>query len=155
AGLAAAAGTGIQEPAVLVQVREQEIGIALERVEHAVAVMRVDVDIGYAADVVEPARGFDRDAAVVEDAEARGVIAARGMQTADGDERATQRPLDDRGERLERAADDRGRGLVHAGKRRRVARVEQTAATLRQRVHAVDVRGRVEILELRAGGLPR
>ena len=41
---------GIEETAVFVQVGEREVGIALERVEHAVAVVRVDVDVRDAAD---------------------------------------------------------------------------------------------------------
>ena len=69
-GFAAAARAGIQKAPVLVQVDELELGVGLERVEHAVAVMRIDVDVGDAADAVELAGGFDRDSAIVEDAEA-------------------------------------------------------------------------------------
>ena len=152
---AAATRAGIEKAAVLVQVGEQHVGILLERVEHAVAVMRVDVDVGDAANAVEPARGFDRDAAVVEDAEARGDVARRVMQPADRNERAPNGPRDDRGQRLERAADDVRRGFVDAGERRRVAGVEQAAAALRQLDDAIDVRRRVEVLELLARRLPR
>ena len=49
AGLAAAAGAGIQKASVLVQIGIEHIGIFLEGIEDAVAVMRVDVHIGYAA----------------------------------------------------------------------------------------------------------
>ena len=70
-GFAAAARAGIQKAPVFVQVDELELGIGLERVEHAVAVMRVDVDVGDTADAVDLPRGFDRDSAIVEDAEPR------------------------------------------------------------------------------------
>ena len=53
---AAAAGAGIEKAPVLVQVGELELGICLERVEHAVAMMRIDVDVGDAANAVELAR---------------------------------------------------------------------------------------------------
>ena len=65
----------------------EHVGILLERVEHAVAVMRVDVDVGDAPDAVQPARGLDRDAAVVEYAEPGRAVARRVMQAADRNER--------------------------------------------------------------------
>ena len=132
-----------------------QLGVLLERVEHAVAMMRVDVDVGHAANAVEPPRGFDRDAAVVEDAKPGRAVARRVMQAADRNERAARGPRDDRRERLERAADDARRGFVDAGERRRVAGVEQAAAARRQLDDAIDVRGRVEVLELLARRLPR
>src|SRR4029079_12754143 len=89
--LRARAGAGIEESAVLVHVREWHAWVALECVEHAVAVLLVDVDVRDAFDVVQLARGLDRDAAVVEHAETRGVIASRVMQAADRDERAPPR----------------------------------------------------------------
>ena len=155
ARLAAAPGAGIEIAAVLVQVREQHVGILLEGVEHAVAVMRVDVDVGDAANAVELARRLDRDAAVVEDAKPGRDVARRMMQPADRNERAANGPRDDRGQRLERAADDVRRGFVDAGERRRVAGVEQAAAARRQLDDAIDVRRRVEVLELLARRLPR
>ena len=77
------------------------------------------------------------------------------MQPADRNERAARGPGDDRGERLERAADDVRRGFVDAGKCRRIAGIEQTAAALRQLDDSIDVLRRVEILELGARRLPR
>src|SRR5690606_28062104 len=69
---------------------------------------------------------------------ARGAAARRMMQAADRDER---RPAfgDDGGKRLERAADDMRRRLIDAGKRRRIAHVEVTAAALGQLDHAIDI----------------
>jgi hypothetical protein len=150
AGLAAATGTGIEKTAVLVQIGKREVGIALERVEHAVAVMRIDVYVRDSANVVPPSRGLDRHAAVVEHAEPCRLIACGVMQAADRNERARNRPRDDGLERRERAAHYVRGGLVDAGECGRVARVKQTAAARRQLGHAIDVRGDVKILELRA-----
>ena len=96
-GFAAAARAGIEEAPVLVQVDELELGVGLERVEHAVAMMRIDVDVGDAANAVELAGGFDRDAAIVEDAETCRTVARRMMQAADRNECAARGPGDDRG----------------------------------------------------------
>ncbi len=100
-------------------------------------------------------RRFDRDAAIVEDAEARRAVARRVMQPADRNEGAARGPGDDRGERLERPADDGRRGFIDPGKRRRIAGIEKTTAALRQLDDAIDVLRRVEILELGARRLPR
>jgi hypothetical protein len=94
ASLRAAARAGIKETAVLVQVGKRDVGVALERVEHAVAVMRVDVDVRDAAQPEDLPRGFDRDAAIVEHAETRGRVARCMVQSADRNECAARGPLD-------------------------------------------------------------
>ena len=86
----AAPGAGIQVAAVLVEVGEQQIRIVLERVEHAVAVMRIDVDVSDALQAMLAAQHLDRDAAIVEHAEAGGVVARRMMQAGDRNECATR-----------------------------------------------------------------
>ena len=70
AGLVRPPGARIEKAAVLVDVADEDLGIILEGVEDAVAVVGVDVDIGDAVDVVTRTQDLDGDAAVVEDAEA-------------------------------------------------------------------------------------
>ena len=77
------------------------------------------------------------------------------MQPADRNECAARGPGDDRGQRLERPADDGRRRFIDPGKRRRIAGIEKTAAALRQLADAIDVLRRVEVLELGARRLPR
>ena len=129
---------------VLVQVGEDELGVVLETVEHPIAVVRVDVDIGHAPDAVSPAQRLDRHAGVIEDAETGGRIAACVVQPRDGYEGAPAVAAQDRVHRIQHRAHDIGAGLVHAAKRRRVAVVEIALPGLRLARHARDVLGRVE-----------
>ena len=65
------------------QVGEDDGRIVLERVVHAVAVVRVDVDVGDALEAMRAAQQLDDDAAIVEHAKARGAVARRVMQAGD------------------------------------------------------------------------
>ena len=69
-------------------VREDDVRVVLERVEHAVAVMRIDVHVGDALQPVALAQQLDRDAAIVEHAEPGGAIARGVMQPGDRHEAA-------------------------------------------------------------------
>ena len=71
AGLVRGAGARIEVAAVLVDVGEDYVRIGLEGVEHAVTVVRIDVDVGDAPQAVAGPQQLDHDAAVVEDAETR------------------------------------------------------------------------------------
>jgi len=68
-------GAGVEIAAVLVQIREQQVRVVLECVEHAVAVVRVDVNVGDTLHPVPAPEHFDRHAAVVENAKP-GCVAA-------------------------------------------------------------------------------
>ena len=65
--------------AVLVQVGEDDGGVVLERIEDPVAVVSIDVYIGDPLETVLLKQGFNRDSAVVEDAETRGRSPPRVM----------------------------------------------------------------------------
>ena len=150
ARLLARARAGIEKPAVLVQVGEGELGILLEGIEHTVAVVRIDVDVGDAHDAVVPPRGLDGDTAIVEYAKARGRVAPRMMQSADRNESARNATRDDAVERLERTADDRASRLENPRKCGRVAVVEPARPHRRELHDAIDIARRVEHFELRS-----
>src|SRR3970040_218336 len=150
ARLLARARAGIEKPAVLVQVGEGELGILLEGIEHTVAVVRIDVDVGDARDAVVPPRGLDGDTAIVEYAKARGRVPPRMMQAADRNESARNATRDDAVERLERTADDRASRLENPWKRGRVAVIEPARAHRRELHDAIDIARRVEHFELRS-----
>ena len=103
-------------------------GIVLERVEHAIAVMRIDVDVGDALRALRASQQLDDDAAVVEDAEAGGVVARGMMQAGDRHEGAATLALHDRLRRTQGRAHHAGRRLVDATERRRVAAIQKAAA---------------------------
>ena len=130
------------------QVGEQQIGIVLERVEHAVAVMRIDVDISDALHAVPTPQHFDRHAAVVEDAKAGGVAARRMMQTGNRNECAARGAAEHSVDGVQRRADDVARGFVDAAPGRRVACVEIAEAARRTLAHEIDVGRRVKPFEL-------
>ncbi len=78
----------VEVTAVLVDVGEDQVRIALESVIDAVAVMGIDIHVSNALQAVIPAQHFHRHAAVVENAETRGPAARGVMQPGDGNERA-------------------------------------------------------------------
>ncbi len=112
------AGAGIERVPALVQVRDDQLRIVLERVEHAVPMVGIDIHIGDTAQPPMPAQMLDNDTAVIEYAEARGAIACRMMQSGDRHEgappRCGQDPLGCRKTRAHHA----GRRLEYAAERR-------------------------------------
>ena len=144
------AGARIKEPPVLVGVGEHDRRIVLEGVEHAVAVVRVDVDVGDAHEAVLALEVLDHDADVVEYAEARGMGAPGMVQSRDRHEAASRLPGHDRLHGDQRGADDVARGLEDALERGRVAAVEQSLAGRRARDDELHVARIVEQLELGA-----
>ena len=69
--------------AILVHIGDQHVRIRLEPVEHAIAVMGIDVDVGDAPQTVLATQVLDRHAAIVEHAEAGGAAARCVMQPGD------------------------------------------------------------------------
>ena len=110
------------------QVGEHHRGILLEGVEHAVAVMRVDVDVADALQA-RALEQLDGHAAVVEHAEAGGAIARRVVQSRDGHEGAPAFAPHDRLHGAQGGADHVGGGFVHAAEGRRIAGIEKSATT--------------------------
>ena len=97
--------------------------VVLETVEHTIAVMRVDIDVGDALQAKVLTGMFDRDTAIIEHTETRRAIAPCVMQSADRIEGALGVTRQDLFERPERSTDDCGRGLEDAGPGGRIAMV--------------------------------
>ena len=111
AGLAGGTGAGIKKPPVFVQIGERQVGIVFKRIKHAVAVMRVNVHIGDAPNLILRAQGFNQYAAVIERAEAGGRVAARVVQAGDGNERARRLAGQHARQRVQIGADHITRGV--------------------------------------------
>jgi hypothetical protein len=126
-----------------VQVGEHHRGILLEGVEHAVAVMRVDVDV---ADALQSRtlEQLDGHTAVVEHAEAGGAIARGVVQSRDGHEGAPALALHDRLHGAQGGAHHARGRFIHAAEGRRVAGIEKSATALRAVPHELEVGGAVE-----------
>ena len=84
AGLVRMTGSRVQVPSILVDIGKYQVGIILESVEDAVAVMSVDIDVGDSLQSVLQAQVLSCDAAIVENAESGGAIASRMMQSGNG-----------------------------------------------------------------------
>ena len=125
--------------------------VALEGIEHAVAMMRVDVHVGHALDAVTPTQRLDQHADIVEHAESRGGVAARVMQPGDRHEHAPAPAIENIFESVQHRADDDRARLKHARERRRVAGIEITLAALRLPAHARDVIGGMKQREIVLG----
>jgi hypothetical protein len=92
---AARTRAGIEVAPVLVEVGEHHRRVVLERVEHPIAVVRVDVDVSDALQS-RALQQLDRHPAVVEDAKARRALARRVMEPGDGHEGAAALAAHDR-----------------------------------------------------------
>ena len=144
AGLLGRAGAGIQVPPVLVNIGEQQIGIVIERVEHPVPMMGVDIDVGDAFEAMAGTQLFDGDPAIVEDTEAGGPVARRMMQPRDGHEGAPASARHERFDGHQGGTDDRTRGIENAAKGRRVSAIEKTVPVQGLLLHELDVLRAVE-----------
>src|SRR5579862_8866501 len=140
--------TRIEVASVLVQVGKHDCRVVLERVEDAVAVVCVDVDVG---DPTQAAAFelLDGDAAVVEYAKTRRTGACRVMESRDRYEGATAALVHDRFHRSERRTDDARSRFVNALESRRVAGVEESSATCRAVAHELEILGGVKGAQLR------
>ncbi len=152
AGLLGGTGPRIEETAVLVDVRKDQVGIVLEAVEHAVAVMRVDVDIGHPPQTVSPAQELDHDAAVVVDAEPGGVLSAGMVQSRDRHESSPERAVHDPLHRRDRCPDDSRARDIDTRHRGRIAIVQEAVAGRAALGHEVEIVGRVEGEQLASVG---
>src|SRR5665213_150722 len=142
------AGAGIQAAPALVQVGEDDSRVVFEGVVHAIAMVRVDVDIGDACHAVVAPQMLDDHAAIVEHAESRGPLTRGVMQAADRHERAPARaPKDPLGGRKARSH-YAGRGLEHTTKSGRVAAVQPAISGLRALHYEANVLGSMKQLEL-------
>ncbi len=149
AGLLAAPRARIEVPPVFVDVREDHVGVVFERVEHAVAVVRIDVDVGDSFQTITFAQQLDGHAAIVEHAEARGLVARGVVEAGNRHETVAGRTAHDGVRRIERGADD-GRGrLEHAPKRGRVALIQHALAGDGAFPHQIHVAGRERKAALR------
>ena len=144
AGLISGAGPRVQEATILVNIGKQGVRIILETVEHAVAVVRVDVDISDALHVVALAQVLDRDAAVIEDTESRCAAACRVVQTGDRDERARVVVVHQLVNGAQHRAHHGRSGVVDPGHGGRIAIVQPAAADGRHARYFVNVIRRVK-----------
>ena len=130
------------------QIREDQFRIVLEGVEHAIAMMGVDINVGDARNAMGAPQMLDDHAAIVEDAEARGALARRVMQAGDRHEGAPVRAAHDpvRG-RQARTHNASGR-LEYAAKRGRVSSVQPAAAAMGAFDDETHVVGGVKELQL-------
>ena len=78
AGFLGGAGPRIEKTPVLVHVREDQVRVIFETVEHAITVMCVNIDVGDASEPVLLAQVLDGNAAIIENAESPGAP-GRGM----------------------------------------------------------------------------
>ena len=136
------AGAGEQRQRRLVDRHRQHPGVVVERGLHAVAVVRVDVDVGDLVDArVEQRLDAQRD--VVVDAEAGGVVGHRVVQAAAEIDRPVDLAAGDRLRRVDRPTGDQRGVVVHAGEDRVVRGAEavpdRTRKVLRRLPHRLDV----------------
>ena len=116
--------------------------------------VRIDVDVGDPVQPVYAPQLLDHDSAVIEHAEAGGVVPRRVVQAGDRHERAPVTAPQDPLGRGQARSDHPGRRLEHATERRRVATVEPAAAALRALAHEAHVLRGVELLQLEDARLP-
>ena len=153
--LLGAARARVQEPAVLVQVGEDHLRVALEAVIHAIAVVRVDVHVGHPRQTRLASQPLDGDGAIVQRTKTRRARTPRVVQPRDRHEGPPRPPLHHLLAGEQGRADHIGRGLVHAAERRRVAAIEVAGARRRTSDQPLEIGRFVEEFELDPARLPR
>ena len=144
-----AAGAGVQRP--LVERDVEDVGVGVEHLLGAVAVVRVDVDDRHALAARSELGRDDRD--VVQQAEAHRLARTRVVAgRTDRQERAVGVARDQRVDGREPGTGGGARRRPRPLRRRRVG--VEVAAPCADRLEPVEVRGRVHPFELGAGGLP-
>jgi sulfate-transporting ATPase len=149
------AGAGIQITSIFMDIGNDHVRVILERVEHPVAVMGVDIDVGNALQARTPAQQLDRHSAIVENAEAGGMVAGGVVQTSYGYERPAAAALHDRIGGIECGADDIGRRLVNTAEGRGIPSIQKPLPGRRALAHEIDVRRCMEAQELLVGSRAR
>ena len=119
---------------------ENQLGIFFIRIEHPVAVMHVDIDIGYALNAVVGTQRFNHDAKVIEDAEAGGTVAPSMVQSADGLKCGPTLRAHDVRQTIEGRTNYRGARFIDARKDRRVSVIQILAPIV---FRSQDIVGRV------------
>ena len=87
AGFVRMAGSRVQVASILVDIREDQVGVVLKSVKDTVAVVSVDIDIGDTPQPVFHAQVFGRDTAIVEHTKPGGTIASRVMESGNRNKR--------------------------------------------------------------------
>ena len=122
------AGARIQKTPVFMDVGEYQVRVILESVKHAVAMVRIDIDIGDSSKPELFAQVLGGDATIIKDTETGRGIASGVMQSGNGDKRAFVVAMHDLIHRAQYRADDCRCRVVNAGHSRRIAIIEPTRA---------------------------
>ena len=138
------AGSRVQEPAIFVDIGEDKIGIGLEAVKDAVAMMCVDINVGHSLEAELFAQVLDGNTTVIKNTESSGAAAGRVMQPGNRNERALVIAVHDFVDGAKHGADDGGCGVIDAGDDRSVAVIEPALACRRHARHLVNVLSRME-----------
>ena len=147
-GLLGRAGSRVKEPAIFVDIGEDQVRIGLKAVKNAVAMMCVDINVSHSLETELFAQVLDGDTTVIKNTEPSGATAGRVMQSGDRDERAFVIAMHDLIDGAEHGADDGGCGIVDAGNDRSVAVIEPALACRRQARNLVNVLSRMEQRQL-------
>ena len=151
--LIGSASAGVEVATVLVQVDERDIGVLFEGIEHAIAVVGVDVHIGDALQPVPGPQPLDGDTAIIQGAETCRPLSACVMQAGDRHKGSTSLSAHDRLGGAQRRTDHIGSGLVHAEEGWGVAPIEPTLTAQRSRTQQGKVSRVMEQRELIGGRL--
>ena len=148
AGLLGSAGAGVKKAAVFVEVGEQQIGVVLETVKDAVAMMGININVGNALDSKLLAQILDRDPAVVEYAESGSACSRRVMQSGNRDECALVVSVHDLIDGTKHGSDNGRCRVIDSGHGGRIALVEPAVTGRGHTRHLVDVVRRMEKCQL-------
>ncbi|GMQ87569.1 MAG: hypothetical protein BMS9Abin08_0773 [Gammaproteobacteria bacterium] len=132
-------GPGIEVAAIFVEIHKHKIRVVLEGVEHAIAVMCIDINVGDALNSILPAQCFDGDPAIVEHTKTGGGITARMVQTGDGYECLPATCADNIVQCREYRTYHRARSFKDSPKCRGVTGIEITEAGQRLLLYLLDV----------------
>ena len=154
-GFVRMAGSRVQVPSVLVDIREDQVRVVVKSVKDTVAVVGVDIDIGDAPQPVFHAQVFGRNTAIVENTKPGGTIASCVMESGNRYKRAFVVVVHHFIDSTQHRAYDRRSRFVDSFDGRRITIIQIPFADLRQARHLVNVVSGMEQGELIHKSWPR
>lgn len=155
AGFTCRAGARIQESTIFMDIGEQQIRVVLEPVKHTISVMRIDIHVGNALQIVMVSKVFDGNPAVVEDTKSGSMVAPGMMQTGNWNESPLRVTLHYGIDGSQRRTNHVRCNLEDAGKCRGITAIEKSTSFRRFLRHKIDVLGRMKQRELVNAGSSR
>lgn len=136
--------TRVKESTILVYIGEDKVGVILETIENAVAVMCINIHIRDSVEVIPVAEILGGDPAVIEHTEARSMLTTSMMESGYRHESLRGLPCHDGIHCGKRRAHNIARTVEHTRERRCISSIQKSVSLDRCPGNEIDVTSRVK-----------